>query len=95
MHARPIAPPGLLAPLALARVMLVALVALAAGCGRFGQCAAQDANGFSTSCSGPAGYVWTGSSCIFTRACNCTGDDCGSLYNSQEICESTHAHCGP
>lgn len=83
----------------LVRVLSAAVLALTllvvAACGRFGQCEAQDANGFSTTCSGPAGYVWNGHGCIWTRACNCTGDDCGSMYQSQDICETTHAHCGP
>jgi hypothetical protein len=65
-----------------------------AGCHRIGQCEAADASGFSTTCSGPAGYVWTGTSCIWSRSCGCTGGDCGSMYQSQEICESAHSHCG-
>jgi hypothetical protein len=76
-------------------LLTLVLCALSAGCPRVGSCEAQDTHGFSTSCSGPAGYVWTGSSCIYTRSCNCTGDDCGTMYQSQEICESTHTHCAP
>ena len=79
-------------------LLLSVVVAVASGataCNRIGNCEAQDTHGFSTTCSGPAGYVWTGSSCIYTRSCNCSGDDCGTMYSSQDICESTHAHCAP
>jgi hypothetical protein len=78
---------------AFALILLLLLAALA-GCVRgIGGCDAASANGFSTTCSGPAGYVWNGSSCIYTRACNCTGDDCGSMYQSQDTCEAAHTHC--
>lgn len=77
-----------------ALVVFAALVLLSEGCNRVGSCAAQDVNGFSTSCSGPAGYMWTGTSCIYTRSCNCTGDDCATMYQSQDTCEAAHAHCG-
>ena len=74
---------------------ILALVAVAAtiGCPRAGSCTPTEANGFSTSCAGPAGYMWTGSSCIWTRACNCTGEDCESLYQNQDSCEAAHAGC--
>lgn len=73
------------------------LVASFAGVGCFGvtDCRGMDTNGFSTTCSGPQGWVWTGTGCIYTRACNCTGDDCRSMFTTQELCESAHATCTP
>ncbi len=50
-------------------------------------------NGLQTGCSGPSGFVWDGSACIFTQACNCTGDDCQGLYQDREHCEAAHTHC--
>lgn len=62
------------------------------GCGA--SCKSMDVNGISRQCNGgTTGYMWTGTSCIFTRACNCTGKDCNRLYSSQEGCETAHAHC--
>lgn len=66
-----------------------------AGCINAVDCRKMDVNGYSTSCSGPAGYVWSGTACIYTRSCNCTGDDCRSMYTTQELCESAHAMCTP
>jgi hypothetical protein len=78
----------------------VALLAVAAafslsGCFSVTDCRAADVNGYSTTCSGPQGWAWTGTACVFTRACNCTGDDCRSMFTSQELCESAHATCTP
>lgn len=78
----------------LVRAALLSLVALlAAGCHRIGSCEAMDVNGLKTNCSGPEGWAWNGSSCIFTQACNCTGADCQGLYNDRETCETAHTHC--
>jgi hypothetical protein len=57
-------------------------------------CKAQDVNGPSGNCGGGArGYTWTGTSCIYTVACNCTGTDCQRLYSTQDACETAHIHC--
>ena len=57
-------------------------------------CKAQDINGPSGNCGGGArGFMWTGTSCIFTVACNCTGEDCQRLYATQDSCETAHIHC--
>lgn len=57
-------------------------------------CKAQDINGPSGNCGGGArGFMWTGTSCIYTVACNCTGLDCQRLYATQESCETAHVHC--
>ena len=76
-------------------VALLALGAAAAGCVSITDCRAADVNGYSTACSGPQGWVWSGTACIYTRACNCTGDDCRSMFTNQELCESAHATCTP
>ncbi|MBI2395553.1 MAG: hypothetical protein HYV09_38665 [Deltaproteobacteria bacterium] len=76
------------------RFVLLLFVALSASaCHRIGSCEAMDANGLKTGCSGPEGWVWDGSSCIFTQACNCTGADCQGLYHDREHCETAHTHC--
>ena len=57
-------------------------------------CKAQDVNGASANCGGGArGFMWTGTSCIYTVACNCTGSDCQRLYATQDSCETAHIHC--
>jgi hypothetical protein len=57
-------------------------------------CKAQDIHGPNQNCNGGArGYMWTGISCIYTVACNCTGDDCQRLYQTQDGCETAHIHC--
>ena len=71
----------------------VALVVATIGCHRIGSCEAMNVNGLQTGCSGPSGFVWDGSACIFTQACNCTGDDCQGLYQEREHCETAHTHC--
>jgi len=70
----------------------LSLVVVLLGCGA--SCKKMDVNGLSTSCSGGArGYMWTGTGCIYTVACNCTGDDCQRLYATQDGCETAHIHC--
>jgi hypothetical protein len=69
-------------------------VVLLEGC--HASCEPMDVHGLNAQCgggSGATGYMWTGSSCIFTRACNCTGSDCQRLYNTQDACETAHIHC--
>jgi hypothetical protein len=57
-------------------------------------CKKMDVNGVQGNCNGGArGYMWTGISCIYTVACNCTGDDCQRLYATQDGCETAHIHC--
>jgi hypothetical protein len=57
-------------------------------------CKAQDVRGVNMQCnSGARGYMWTGTSCIYTVACNCTGADCQRLYATQDSCETAHIHC--
>ena len=43
--------------------------------------------------SGARGFMWTGTGCIYTFACNCTGPDCQRLYATQDSCETAHIHC--
>lgn len=76
-------------------LVLLALVACAQlGCPRMGSCKPQDVNGLKTGChAGPSGYMWNGSSCVYTQACNCTGADCEGLYEKKDICEAAHTHC--
>jgi hypothetical protein len=79
------------------RLLVLALAAaliaiLSAGCVRT-SCKAMDVHGYPTGCFGNAGYVWTGTSCIYQQVCNCTGKDCQSIYATQEACENAHIHC--
>jgi hypothetical protein len=75
-------------------VLFLALV-LSSTTACFGaSCKAQDIHGVSTTCGGGAhGYMWTGTGCIYTVACNCTGSDCQRLYATQDSCETAHIHC--
>jgi hypothetical protein len=66
---------------------------LATACHRMGSCEPADVNGISRTCSGSAGWVWTGTSCIFSQKCVCTGDDCNSMYANRDVCEAAHTHC--
>jgi hypothetical protein len=68
------------------------LSAFALACVR-GSCKPMDVHGAPTGCFGNAGYVWTGTSCIYQQVCNCTGRDCQSIYSTQEACENAHFHC--
>jgi hypothetical protein len=76
-------------------VLLAPLVAASlTGCQA--SCKPMEINGVNMNCSGGAtGYMWTGSSCIYTHACNCTGADCQRLYPNQDACENAHLHCAP
>ena len=57
-------------------------------------CKPQEVRGTNLRCGGGArGYMWTGTSCIYTVACNCTGADCQQLYATQDSCETAHFHC--
>lgn len=57
-------------------------------------CKPQEVHGVQMNCSGGArGYMWTGTSCIYTVTCNCTGEDCQRLYATQDGCETAHIHC--
>lgn len=57
-------------------------------------CKPQEVRGVNMRCGGGArGYMWTGTGCIYTVACNCTGSDCQSLYATQDACETAHFHC--
>jgi hypothetical protein len=76
----------------LARLVLL-LAVFTCACHRFGNCDPQDVNGFKADCSGPQGWMWNGSACIFAHACNCTGSDCQGLYQEREHCETAHTHC--
>lgn len=78
--------------IAIAAVVAVVGVLSATGC--TASCKAQDIHGVAMTCNGGAqGYMWTGTSCIFTVACNCTGSDCQRLYATQDGCETAHIHC--
>jgi hypothetical protein len=71
----------------------LALSLVATGCLNT-SCKRQDVNGVQGNCSGGArGYMWTGISCIYTVACNCTGRDCQRLYTTEDACETAHIHC--
>ena len=79
--------------LALALAALLPVLAGVVGCLNV-SCKPMDVNGTNMRCSGGAqGWMWTGTSCIYTTACNCTGDDCQSLYATQDGCETAHVHC--
>jgi len=59
-------------------------------------CKPMQVNGVNMTCSGGAtGYMWTGTTCIYTHACNCTGADCQRLYPSQDSCDNAHLQCSP
>lgn len=84
----------------LARCSVLAFALGAASClactvsGCHASCEPMDVHGLNAQCGGGAtGYMWTGTSCIFTRACNCTGSDCQRLYSTQDACETAHIHC--
>jgi hypothetical protein len=71
-----------------------AAMAVVTGCNA--SCKPMDVNGISGNCNGGAtGYMWTGTSCIYTRSCNCSGADCQRLYPSQSSCDNAHLHCSP
>lgn len=76
-----------------ALLVLTLAAPLGGGCHRFGSCEAQNVNAINAACSGPEGFMWNGSACVFTHACNCTGDDCQGLYHDREHCETAHTHC--
>jgi hypothetical protein len=71
----------------------VVIASLLTGC--FGaSCKAQEVHGTNMTCNGgDRGYMWTGTGCIYTVACNCTGPDCQRLYATQDACETAHIHC--
>jgi hypothetical protein len=72
---------------------LFALASVVAGCFN-ASCKPQELHGANMQCnSGARGYMWTGTSCIYTVACNCTGPDCQRLYSTQDACETAHIHC--
>lgn len=77
-------------------VLLAALLSVSAvlvGC-LGASCKPQEIRGVQMNCNGGArGYMWTGTSCIYTSLCNCTGPDCQRLYATQESCETAHIHC--
>jgi hypothetical protein len=77
-------------------ILIVALLSLAGvlvGCLNT-SCKPQEVRGTMMTCNGGArGYAWTGTSCIYTSLCNCTGVDCQRLYATQESCETAHIHC--
>lgn len=75
-----------------ALLFLIATV-VSTACHRFGSCEAADVNGISKTCASGAGWIWNGSSCIYSQKCVCTGDDCNSMYEKQDICETAHSHC--
>jgi hypothetical protein len=76
----------------LATAALFAAVAVLPGCNA--SCKPQEVHGVQMLCGGGAkGYIWTGTSCIFTSVCNCTGPDCQRLYSTQDGCETAHIHC--
>ncbi len=74
-------------------VLITVVAGLASACHRVGNCEPFDATGLKTGCSGPAGYIWNGSACVYGQACNCTGQDCQGLYQDREHCETAHTHC--
>ena len=80
------------------RILFLLLTALAIAVTALGcfnaSCKPQEARGVNMRCGGGArGFMWTGTGCIYTVACNCTGPDCQSLYSSQDACETAHIHC--
>jgi hypothetical protein len=79
--------------LASAVAILLSLVWVS-GCIRTMSCDAADTNGFRSGCSGPSGYVWNGTACVWTQSCVCTGDDCQGMFRTRDACESAHIHCG-
>jgi hypothetical protein len=73
---------------------LVAVVVLIPAAGCNASCKPMEANGNPMQCAGGArGYIWTGTSCIYTALCNCTGPDCQRLYSTQDGCETAHLGC--
>ena len=76
----------------LAALLFVALLVL--GCNA--SCKPMEVRGVNMQCNqGARGYMWTGTGCIYTVACNCTGVDCQRLYATQDGCETAHVHCRP
>ena len=71
---------------------ILAVLAVLPGCNA--SCKPQEVHGVQMLCAGESkGYIWTGTSCIFTSVCNCTGPDCQRLYSTQDGCETAHIHC--
>ena len=55
-------------------------------------CAPQDAYGQGP-CDAFFGYAWSGSSCVSISGCECVGDDCDAIYESEEACLAAHDAC--
>ena len=55
-------------------------------------CEPMDAAG-DNECYCMLGYAWTGSACEAVTGCECTGDDCDSLSETEEDCLDAHATC--
>ena len=44
-------------------------------------------------CDAEIGFVWNGSQCTSISGCSCVGEDCGSVYQTSEECETSHNAC--
>ena len=55
-------------------------------------CAALDAVGVGD-CEAFFGYTWDGEACVGVSGCECSGDDCGSLFDEPAACEAAYAEC--
>lgn len=74
-------------------MVALALATVLVGC-IGANCNPQEVRGIQGNCAGGArGYMWTGTGCIYTVACNCTGQDCQRLYATQDGCETAHIAC--
>ena len=58
-------------------------------------CAPQDAaEGPDTCDGGGTGYRWTGADCVYQGdLCNCIGEDCDNLFDTQQECLEAYADC--
>ena len=58
-------------------------------------CAPQDAAEGPDKCDGGGtGYRWTGADCVYQGdLCNCVGEDCGNLFDTEQECLDAYAAC--
>ena len=61
------------------------------------QCAAMDVRGEGDCYCTSMGWVWDGSTCVQLDAghCNCVGEDCDKLAETEQDCLANHAACLP
>ncbi|MBW1809525.1 MAG: dockerin type I repeat-containing protein [Deltaproteobacteria bacterium] len=61
-----------------------------------GDCSAMEAELAGGMCDTGWGYKWDGSECVYLGGrCECLGEDCHNLFQSQQDCRQAYGHCFP